>query len=76
MRVMYQSGEVYLSLTGEEVDHLYKNKGKPVPIGVRTLKVLHEDVSKAVLHRWSNIEVWEAIEEHPQSHKSKSKSKK
>jgi len=76
MRVMYQSGEVYLSLTGDEVDFLYKNKGKPVPIGVRTLKVLHEDVSKAVLNHWSNVEVWDAIEDHLQSHKSTSKLKK
>ena len=76
MRIMYQSGEVYLSLTGEEIDHLYENKGKPVPIGVRTLKVLHEDVSKAVLNHWSNVEVWDAIEDHLESQKSKSKLEK
>ena len=76
MRVTYQSGEVYLSMTKEEVDHLYKNKGNPVPIGVRTLKILHEDVSNCVRAHWSNVEVWEAVEEHLQSHKSKSKSKK
>jgi len=40
------------------------------------LKVLHEDISKAVLSHWSNVEVWEAIEEHLKSHKNKSKSKK
>ena len=76
MRVMYQSGEVYLSLTREEVDHIYENKGTPVPIGIRTLKILHEDVSDCVKAHWSNVEVWEAIDEHLQSHKSKSKSKK
>tara|TARA_B100001063_G_C16575650_1_gene458131 strand:- start:545 stop:775 length:231 start_codon:yes stop_codon:yes gene_type:complete len=76
MRVTYQSGEVYLSMTKEEVDHLYKNKGNPVPIGVRTLKILHEDVSNCVRAHWSNVEVWEAVEEHLQSNKSKSKSKK
>ncbi len=76
MRVTYQSGEVYLSMTKEEVDHLYKNKGNAVPIGVRTLKILHEDVSNCVRAHWSNVEVWEAVEEHLQSNKSKSKSKK
>ena len=76
MRVTYQSGEVYLSMTKEEVDHLYKNKGNAVPIGVRTLKILHEDVSNCVRAHWSNVEVWEAVEEHLQSHKNKSKSKK
>ena len=76
MRVMYQSGEVYLSMTKEEVDHLYKNKGNPVPIGVRILKILHEDVSNCVRAHWSNVEVWEAVEEHLRSNKSKSKSKK
>ena len=58
---MYQNGEVFLSLTRDEVDHIYENKGKPVALGIRTLKVLHEDVSKAVLHHWSNVEVWDAI---------------
>ena len=48
MRVTYQSGEVYLSMTKEEADHIHENKGKPVPIGVRTLKILHEDVSNCV----------------------------
>lgn len=71
MRIMYQNGEVFLSLTRDEVDHIYENKGKPVPIGVRTLKVLHEDVSKAVLNHWSNVEVWEAIEDHLESQKKR-----
>jgi len=73
MRVTYQSGEVYLSMTKEEVDHLYKNKGKPVPIGVRTLKILHEDVSNCVKAHWSNVEVWEAVEEHLRSQKNTTK---
>jgi hypothetical protein len=71
MRIMYQNGEVFLSLTRDEVDHIYENKGQPVALGIRTLKVLHEDVSKAVLHHWSNVEVWDAIEEHLESHKRK-----
>ena len=57
MRVTYQSGEVYLSMTKEEADHIHENKGKPVPIGVRTLKILHEDVSNCVKAHWSNVEV-------------------
>ena len=73
MRVTYQSGEVYLSMTKEEGDHIYENKGKPVPIGVRTLKILHEDVSNCVKAHWSNVEVWEAVEEHLRSQKNTTK---
>ena len=73
MRVTYQSGEVYLSVTKEEADHIHENKGKPVPIGVRTLKILHEDVSNCVKAHWSNVKVWEAVEEHLRSQKNTTK---
>ena len=76
MRIMYQSGELLLSLTRDEVDHVSKNKGTPVKMDIKMLKVLHEDISKAVLNHWSNVEVWDAIEEHLKSHKNTSKSKK
>ena len=76
MRIMYQNGELLLSLTRDEVDHVNKNKGTPVKMDIKMLKVLHEDISKAVLNHWSNIEVWDAIEEHLKSHKNTSKSKK
>jgi len=46
-----------LSLTKEEVDHVYENKGRPVKMDIGQLKVLHEDVSKAVLSHWSNVGV-------------------
>ena len=65
-----------LSLTREEVDHIYENKGRPVKMDIRQLKVLHEDVSKAVLSHWSNVGVWQAIEEHLASQKRTSKNRK
>ena len=73
MRVTYQSGEVYLSVTKEEADHIHENKGKPVPIGVRTLKVLLEDVSNCFKAHWSNVEVLEYVEEHVRSQKDTTK---
>jgi hypothetical protein len=76
MRIMYQNGELLLSLTRDEVDHVSESKGTPVKMDIKMLKVLHEDISKAVLSHWSNVEVWEAIEEHLKSHKNKSKIKK
>ena len=76
MRITYQNGELLLSLTRDEVDYVSKNKGTPVKMDIKMLKVLHEDISKAVLNHWSNVEVWDAIEEHLKSHKNKSKSKK
>ena len=55
MRIMYQNGELLLSLTRDEVDHVSKNKGTPVKMDIKMLKVLHEDISKAVLNHWSNV---------------------
>lgn len=64
MRITYESGELNLSLTHEEVDHIYKNKGKAVKMDISWLKTLHEDISKCVLAHWSAVEVWDALESH------------
>ncbi len=76
MRITYLNGELMLSLTKEEVDHVYENKGRPVKMDIGQLKVLHEDVSKAVLSHWSNVGVWQAIEEHLASQKDTTKKEK
>lgn len=57
MRVAYQEGKLILSLTKDEVDHVYENKGASVEIPIGNLKMLHEDISKAVLQHWENIQV-------------------
>jgi hypothetical protein len=43
---------------------------------IKMLKVLHEDISDCVKAHWSNVEVWQAIEEHLASQKSISKKEK
>ena len=41
----------------EEVDKIYNNKHSPIEISIGYLKVLHQDVSQAVLQHWENVEV-------------------
>ena len=50
MRIMYQNGELLLSLTRDEVDHVSENKGTPVKMDIKMLKVLHEDISLSLIH--------------------------
>ena len=76
MRIIYQSGELKLSLTKKEIQHIVNSSGNPVTMDIKMLKVLHEDISDCVKAHWSNIEVWEAIEEHLASQKSISKKEK
>jgi|TARA_B100000900_G_C20236644_1_gene576142 hypothetical protein len=76
MRISYDNGELNLSLTNEEVEHISSNKGKAVKMDISWLKVLHEDISKCVMAHWSKVEVWDALESHQKTFNSKSKSKK
>ena len=76
MRILYQSGELKLSLTRQEIDHVVEHTGTPVTMDIKMLKVLHEDISDCVKAHWSNVEVWQAIEEHLASQKSISKKEK
>ena len=57
MRIIYQNGKLFLSLTDNEVDNVYKNKHSAVEMDIRYLKVLHEDINKAVAQHWQEIEV-------------------
>jgi len=54
MRISYQNGSLYLSLTDDEVDRIYEKKHSSVHIDISNLKVLHEDVSNAVLQYWKD----------------------
>jgi|TARA_R100001460_G_scaffold52499_2_gene91366 hypothetical protein len=76
MRITYNNGELNLSMTHDEAEHIYKNKGRSISMDISWLKVLHEDISKCVLAHWSRVEVWDALESHQKTVNSKSKSKK
>jgi len=67
MRIVYQDGDLYLSLTKAEVKNVSENNGTPIRLDLGNLKVLHEDINKAVMQHWSKVEVWEALEEHARS---------
>ena len=47
-RITYTNGKLYLSLTRSECEEAYKNIGKPFELDIGNIKVLHEDISKAV----------------------------
>lgn len=76
MRITYNNGELNLSMTHNEAEYIYKNKGRSVKMDISWLKVLHEDISKCVLAHWSAVEVWDALESHQKTLKSTSKTKK
>jgi len=57
MRVVYQDKKLYISFTDEEVDKIYNNKHSPIEVSIGYLKVLHQDVSQAVLQHWEDVEV-------------------
>ena len=76
MRITYNNGELNLSMTHEEAEHVYENKGKSVKMDISWLKVLHEDISKCVMAHWSRVEVWDALESHQRTVKSMTKNKK
>ena len=76
MRISYDNGKLHLSLTNDEVDYIYENKGSCVPMDISWLKVLHADISKCVMAHWSKVEVWDALESHQRTVKSMTKNKK
>jgi|TARA_R110000744_G_scaffold145792_3_gene258489 hypothetical protein len=57
MRIVYREGALLVSLTDDEVDSFYNNKHHPINIGLNNLKILHEDINKAMLEAWTdNVE--------------------
>ena len=48
MRVTYQDGRLYLSLTRSEVKQVHDEVGRPIELDIGNLSILHEDVSKCV----------------------------
>jgi hypothetical protein len=55
MRIVYQDGKILLSLTRDEVKQAQENLGRPIELPIGQLKMLHEDVSEAVLQYWEKI---------------------
>ena len=74
MRITYDNGELNLSMTHEEAEHVFKNKGKSVKMDISWLKVLHEDISGRVMSHWSAVEVLGCIRVTSETAISKSKS--
>lgn len=52
MRILYQNGKLLVSLSDDEVDKFYKNKHTPVELPIGFLKVLHEDITRAMQKAW------------------------
>ena len=55
MRIIYQGKKLYISLTKDEINNINKNVGSPTQIHIGNLKVLHEDVNKAVFENWKDL---------------------
>jgi len=55
MRIIYQDKKLYISLTKDEINNINKNVGSPTEIHIGNLKVLHEDVNKAVFENWKDL---------------------
>ena len=55
MRIIYQGKKLYISLTKDEINNINKNEGSPTQIHIGNLKVLHEDVNKAVFENWKDL---------------------
>ena len=55
MRIIYQGKKLYISLTKDEINNINKNVGSPTQIHIGNLKILHEDVNKAVFENWKDL---------------------
>jgi len=68
MRISYENGSLYMSFTDEEVDQIASNKHKAIKVDIRKLKVLHEDVSNAVLQYWRDKGIDEELQKAKRRH--------
>ena len=63
MRVTYQDGKLYLSLTRSEVKQVHDDVGRPVELDIGNLSILHEDVSKCVVQYLRYIQMKKDLSE-------------
>ena len=75
-RIVYQDGKLYLSLTRDEVKEAQDNLGRPIELDMGKLKVFQEDIHKAAMANWSQVEIHLEIRAHQKYLKSTSKNKK
>ena len=76
MRIIYQDGRLYVSLTKEEIQQAQDSIGMPLELPIGQLKVFQEDIHKAAMAHWSKIEVPRLVMEHQRSLNSTPKKKK
>lgn len=57
MRIIYQEGKLYVSLTKDEIKQASDSIGMPLELPIGQLKIFQEDINKAVLQHWTKIEV-------------------
>jgi len=57
-----------MSFTDEEVDQIASNKHTAIKVDIRKLKVLHEDVSNAVLQYWRDKGIDEELQKAKRRH--------
>ena len=58
MRITYQGGKLYISLTKIEIKDVKDNEGRPCEIDIGHISVLHGDISKIVTERLKEKEEW------------------
>jgi len=68
MWISYEDGSLYMSFTDEEVDQIASNKHTAIKVDIRKLKVLHEDVSNAVLQYWRDKGIDEELQKAKRRH--------
>jgi len=63
MRVTYQDGKLYLSLTRSEVKQVHDDVGRPVELDIGNLSILQEDVSKCVVQYLRYVQMKKELSE-------------
>lgn len=63
MRITYQDGKLFLSLTRSEVKQVHDDVGKPIELDIGNLSILHEDISKCVTQYLRYIQMKKELSE-------------
>ena len=63
MRITYQDGKLFLSLTRSEVKQVHDDVGRPIELDIGNLSILHEDVSKCVVHYLRYVQMKKELSE-------------
>jgi len=64
MRILYQDGRLYVSLTRDEIKQASDSIGMPLELPIGQLKIFQEDINKAVLQHWTKVEVKREVEKY------------